>query len=223
MTASKISHTHDRRLIVEGLDKHVVIQLLARHGACWGDERRLPDPRLPYVSTADGVDPAIEQAGLAVKQGYARLAVVLDADADAGARWQALSDRWTGAGLPAAGELPRGGWVHDLPDGRRFGAWVMPDNHLPGSLEAFLARLIPDGDPCWPWAAEAVEEARRRQAPLRDVDIDKARIHTWLAWREKPGKPPGTAILAGYFGHDTPLALQFVAWFRRVFDAPDTP
>ena len=34
---------------------------------------------------------------------------------------------------------------------------------------------------------------------------------------EEPRLPYGTAIKAGYFRHDSPVAESFVGWFRRVF------
>jgi hypothetical protein len=45
----------------------------------------------------------------------------------------------------------------------------------------------------------------------------KARIHTWLSWQENPGLPFGTAITAAYLSHDSPEALKFVAWFKKLF------
>ena len=42
-------------------------------------------------------------------------------------------------------------------------------------------------------------------------------MHVWLAWQRKPGLPYGTAIKARYFRDDTPVALAFVEWYRRVF------
>ena len=93
----------------------------------------------------------------------------------------------------------------------------MPDNVAPGSLEHFLTPLIPADDPCWPLAQETAKTAKERGAPFREVDTIKAELSTWLAWRNPPGIPYGTAMNARCFQHDTPQALAFVAWFKRLF------
>ena len=91
----------------------------------------------------------------------------------------------------------------------------MPNNQEEGMLEHFLQRLIPDDDRCWPHAVEAKQRASELDAPF--IHAIKAQLHTWLAWREPPGQPFGTAITAGCFATDTPEALSFVDWFRRAF------
>lgn len=45
----------------------------------------------------------------------------------------------------------------------------------------------------------------------------QAVLHPWLAWQQRPGLPHGLAITSRYFRHDSPVALIFVEWFRRVF------
>jgi hypothetical protein len=93
----------------------------------------------------------------------------------------------------------------------------MPDNASSGSLEDFLARLVPPSDACWSYASEVVGEARRRGAPCKEKSHSKSRLHTWLAWQEKPGLPFGTALQAKIFVHDSEDARRFVSWFRRLF------
>jgi hypothetical protein len=93
----------------------------------------------------------------------------------------------------------------------------MPNNVDPGKLETFLAALVPQEDAVWPWAREATEGARSRGAGFPEKDRIKAEVHAWLAWQEEPGKPFGTSVKAGYFRHDAPEALLWVAWFRRLF------
>ena len=47
--------------------------------------------------------------------------------------------------------------------------------------------------------------------------FSKAQLHTWLAWQAEPGMPFGTALTAACFASDTPKALDFVNWFKRLF------
>ena len=45
----------------------------------------------------------------------------------------------------------------------------------------------------------------------------KGVLYTWLAWRDQPGLPFGTALTARIFAHDSAAALAFVGWFKKLF------
>ncbi len=45
----------------------------------------------------------------------------------------------------------------------------------------------------------------------------KANIHTWLAWRQEPGTPMGSAISNTLLCSDKTEVLAFIAWLRRLF------
>lgn len=96
----------------------------------------------------------------------------------------------------------------------------MPDNSAPGTLEDFLDKLVPAGDPIRTYADEAVTEARQRGARCQERNHIKSALHTWLAWQEEPGLPFGTAMRAEYFEKDSEAAHRFVTWFRRLFTKP---
>lgn len=206
-------------LLVEGPDdKWSLIALLkhalAAEGLDWDQI-----PWRPNVEDKGGVDAVLDSLGVSLKSAT-RLGVVVDADDDRDARWAAVRDRLRRAGVevpetpPAAGHVGPG-W---LPDSR-VGVWVMPDNRLPGVVEDFLVALVPQGDPCWAFA----EEAAARALVLAPVERNaawrsKARLHTWLAWQDRPGQPLGQAITSrvlGETGH--PQARAFVDWFGRLF------
>lgn len=215
MSGSKLPKSHPRRLVVENRDAHAIIHLMKRHGADWDG----PDMRLPYVHSAGDDVRALNEAALAVKATYSHVGVVIDADTDATARWAALRDRWRKVGVEVPDELRAGGWVGQQAEGRRFGAWIMPDNRSVGALEVFLHTLVPAGDPRWPLAEESTRQARELGPPGRRAPPDdKARLYAWLAWQENPGRPPGTAIHARFLTHDSALALEFVAWFREMYE-----
>ena len=87
-----------------------------------------------------------------------------------------------------------------------------------GTLERFLEALVQEADPLLPYAREATRRAKTQHgASYPDCGVRKAVLHAWLAWQREPGLPYGTAIRARYFRHDSLVAEQFVAWFRRVF------
>lgn len=153
------------------------------------------------------------------------MGIVVDADANVAARWNQIRSHIRKV---HAFELPDTlnpqGLVLDC-DTRginlrieRFGVWIMPDNQSHGMLEDFMAQLIPSTDRCWPFAQETTLQAQREHdAPFPQKAISKAQIHTWLAWQKEPGKPLGQSITKTYFDSDTPAALAFVSWMRRLF------
>ncbi len=222
---AKKSAKHPHRLIVEGRDTHAIIHLTQAHGADFAD----PDSFAPYVQEGlgargeggedqGGVSEALTGFVAALKApGMKRVGLVLDADVSPENRWASVRDRLQGLGIALPAAAPAEGWISETPLGPRAGVWVMPDNRFPGRLEELVAQLIPDGDPCIAHARASVAEALARGAPFREVDRLKAELHTWLAWRPRPGVPFGTAILARYLSPHTPAALAFCGWFMRLY------
>lgn len=202
-----------KRLLVEGPDdKWSIVNLIQRHAHVIGDAL------MPWVQETGGVDGLLRGLSSDAKN-YPHLGIVLDADLDIAARWQAVRDRLVGLGIavPAA-PPPQGLVVKGFLDDYRVGVWLMPDNHASGMLEDFLSRLIPPEDPTWALARDSTTRARELGAPLSPLHQSKGALHTWLAWRETAGVPFGTAISAKYLLSDTPEALAFLAWFRDLFE-----
>lgn len=82
-----------KRLLVEGKDDmYAIVALLERHGVRFNDG--------PYVHVAESVDQVLAAIPVDVKS-YPCLGVVLDADLDLAARWQALRDRLAAAAVQA--------------------------------------------------------------------------------------------------------------------------
>ena len=114
--------------------------------------------------------------------------------------------------------FPRTGLIVENEDGIRFGVWIMPDNKFHGMLETFLKNLIPDTlEPLMTHAEISLTRALELGAQCRGSHIDKALIHTWLAWQDPPGQPLGRAltkkILDPYHEH----AKYFVTWFKNIY------
>lgn len=212
---------HNRRLRVEGPDDfRSIVALLKRHGADFD----APDHRLPHVSVEpEGVDAALAAIAAGVKT-FERFGLVIDAELpgpERPDRWAQARDRLIRAGLSVPGELPADGLVLEgLRPGHRVGVWLMPDNVHGGTLEHLLATLIPAEDKVFPIAEQATDRALAGGAPLSARDRLKGVLHAWLAWREQPGIPFGVGITTRAFRADSPEAVAFVDWFRRLFDAP---
>lgn len=222
-----------RRLLVEGAeDLRVIPQLIEQAaGLRWGERGQ---PKLVDIVVAGsestspsdrggGVERLLERGYIATEYKTARLqalGVMMDADDDPVARWRQLC----GCDLPFAAELPAappadGLVLQPASDGPRFGVWMMPDNSTRGMLETFLLALRPD-DPdqaLWQWADEVVAQALQKGAPFRSAHHDKARVHTFLAWQDPPGRQLHEALQQRLLNPKAALAQRFVNWFRRLY------
>ncbi len=202
-------------LLVEGKnDQHVIWALCQQH--------QLPETfSVETPRSREGIEALLEVLPVRLNaRGLEALGVVVDADQDILARWQALRSRLTSRGyIDVPATPPASGWVSSQPELSRVGVWLMPDNQLPGMLEDFVRHLIPPDDALRPKAEAILQEIE--QANLnryKPVHHPKALIHTWLAWQEMPGMPMGQAITAQALRHDSPTALSFVAWLKRLFE-----
>lgn len=199
-----------RLLWVEGKDDDAVVQSLCRaHGV----------PHHFRVQEKGGVERLLSGASIEIRAGNLdAFGLVVDGNGDPRSRWREIRTILADHGFvdlpgdaPAEGLLLRRSEL--LP---RLGVWIMPDNHSPGALEDFVARLVPDGDPLWPRAGDAVDAIlpeHRRFPPGRRA---KAHMHTWLAWQAQPGSPMGQAIGKGDLDANAPAARAFVGWLRRL-------
>ncbi len=204
-----------RILMVEGFDdEHVVKHICG--------QRQLGT--IETIHPYGGKDPLLEGIEARLKESdIATLGIILDADTDLQARWQAVTARLAASGYNNIPTSPsREGTVITAPPDSllpRVGVWLMPDNQLPGILEDFLRFLVPPGDNLLVHAEEAIDTIPTEQLKFADLKKPKARIHTWLAWQEEPGKPFGQAIAARYLDPNLPAADIFAAWLQRTFFA----
>lgn len=216
-----------RILLVEGEDdKHVIWNLF--------EVRRVAEEftvKSPKQESNDGENGGIERLlksipAEAKESDLECLAVMVDAD-DKGpeARWQAIRDRLRRGGYKDVPEKhsPEG-TVFQLslrpqtPRSIRFGVWIMPDNRRSGMLEDFVAGLIREDDEMLPLVdgfLDGIPAGKRRFTKQADHRA-KARIHTWLAVSERPGRPMGQAIKADkYLDAKHPSVRPFLDWIRE--------
>ena len=202
-----------RVLLVEGDDDERVLRQVCR-------SRALPQP--DKFMPCDGVDALLKAISVHLRAGAAPgdvVGVVVDADADPGARWQAVRDRLSAAGYADAPSAPDpDGTVLEPPAGSilpKAGIWLMPDNSGPGILEDFLRFLVPAPNVLFDHAEASVASIPERL--FSPNDEPKALIHTWLAWQKEPGRPYGTAIAARFLNPDVPQVRVLAEWLRRLF------
>ena len=94
---------------------------------------------------------------------------------------------------------------------------MMPDNRMKGILETFLTSMIPKPNALFDHveaSVAAIPDSERRFSPAREP---KAIIHTWLAWQEEPGMPPGKAITAHYLDASVEEVDCLVSWLNRLY------
>jgi hypothetical protein len=209
----------DQVLIVEGPDDRHVIWALC-------NEYQLPETfEVSLAGKNTGKEAVLADFPIQLKNNkWKTVAIVIDADQDTAASWQAVRDRLITAGYTnVPKQPPRSGLILESEESAeqylpRFGAWLMPDNQITGMLEDFVRQLIPENDLMQPEADRILNEieaaAIQQYAPK---DRAKAFIHTWLAWQESPGRPMGQTITAKVLEKDAPIAATFTDWLKRLF------
>ena len=147
------------------------------------------------------------------------LGVIVDADDEFPARWERLKQLCGEFAGEVPDDLPPNGLIHVSPAGLRVGVWIMPDNSSRGMMETFLARLLsPDCSSIWEKAQTSCEEVGSHPNSHNPAHRDKAKIHTYLAWIEPPGRTLPEAIIAKAIDAKLPLADQFISWFMSLFE-----
>jgi hypothetical protein len=171
---------------------------------------------------------ALKAFCLAARSSVGHYGLVIDADS---VPHKGLQDRWDSIveGVHSYPELadvlfpavpPNEGWISVIPGGPTVGAWIMPDNQHTGAIEAFLTPLVPSGDQLWTYADTVISTVQTPpyNASFKAKDATKAKLHSWLAWREEPGRPYGRAIdCDDLHVSDDVTASTFVDWFERLF------
>lgn len=210
-----VSEKYKLKLLVEGNeDKHVIIAL-------WNNAKL---PESFDVVDCHSITKLLDnlKIRLTLPQTNERIGVVVDADADMLARWNAIRDRLQATGKYDCKnlQLPENGLVlNPISFGDPIiGVWVMPNNNLPGLLEDFVATLSEPDDPLMAKADDVLNQLEEEKIQkYKDVHRAKAKIHSYLAWQDEPGKPMGTSITAHVLNPGSPNGVRFLEWLKRLF------
>ncbi len=157
------------------------------------------------------------------------LALVVDADESPANRWRSVAGTLRAIGHePPPIPSPTGTILNSasavIP---RIGVWIMPDNQQAGMLETFLGMCVPQGgeNPIWQRAlaqTDFVKTEIEESSRFKDVHLDKARIHSYLAWNDPPGVPLGQAVLKRILDPESEQATNFLQWIRDVLEFPNS-
>ena len=213
-----------RLLLVEGSDDlHVMMNLF--------EVRRVPeefDVAIPGGSMSNaengGIERLINSIPIRLRESELEcLAIVVDADSSATSRWESIHDRLVNAGINGLpGAHSDMGTIAELYVGPepqkqvRFGLGIMPDNQSTGMLEDFVAGMIDESDAMLPQVDGFLASIPAEQRRYSNAHAAKARLHTWLAISERPGRPMGQAIKAdSYLNANHPSVDPFLDWLRK--------
>ncbi|HUS93545.1 MAG TPA: DUF3226 domain-containing protein [Phycisphaerae bacterium] len=216
-----MGQTHTKFLLVEGKDDAYAVQGLMSHFVHWGSH----ESDWPVRIDAAGSDTELLKPSYLRntfrRAGLEAVGVMVDANGQFDSRWASLRNTCT-AFFPDFPEGPPAeGLVIPREDGLRLGVWIMPNNRSAGMLETFLSYLVPpEGARLWQYAQDTCDAAREHGAPYKQAHLDKARVHTYLAWQDPPGRPFGEALKARCLSPGSPAAEGFVKWFLRLYGLP---
>lgn len=211
----------DAHLLVEGKnDLHVISALCKKHRV--GQTFDIQPPKRNDLDRG-GIDQLLKRFHFQLRASDKRaIGIVLDADDNLLGHWQKVLDSIKKVRphyvLPSQPD-PTGTIIaapHNYEP--HLGIWLMPDNQNLGTLEDFVAYLIPPEGQLRPYADEVLNKIETANLNLYRHKRSKAFIHTWLAWQKEPGQPMGTAITAKALSADSPIALSFINWLNRLFN-----
>ena len=202
-------------LLVEGpTDEHVLKHICGSHNI----------PHLDEVKPHGSVDRLLESIPVQLRASSDEgdvVGVVIDADDNLPRRWRSIQEMLVQTGYDRVPNQPEpDGTVLDPPPQAllpRVGIWMMPDNRMKGILETFLTSMIPKPNALFDHVeacVAAIPDSERRFKPAKEP---KAIIHTWLAWQEEPGMPPGLAITANYLDASVAEVDSLVSWLNRLY------
>ena len=211
---------NSKKLLVEGdEDKRIIPQLIEANGIPWGDNR---ETWIVDIDQCDGFENMVKEGLIETElkaSGLKALGIIADANENSKQRWSSLRNRCLGSFPELPDEVPAAGLIQESEGGMKLVVWLLPDNRSHGMMETFLTYLVPnDDDSLLDHAERARDKARSLGASYKDVHADKAKIHTWLAWQDPPGRPLHNAVMERLLDPCSPHAAAFVKWFRSLFE-----
>ncbi len=215
-----MASVHSKILLVEGdEDKRVIPELIEANGIHWG---KSPKEAVVFIKSCNGVENLLDkkQINTELKASDLQiLGIIVDADEIPKARWQRVRQCLIESFPGVPSELPDTGLIASNTDGIKIGVWMMPDNKKRGMLETFLHFLLPENNQnLWLHAEDALSYATESGAPYKAAHRDKAKIHTWLAWQNPPGRQLHNALTEKILNPQSEYSVPFMTWFRELFE-----
>lgn len=210
------------RLIVEGIaDKQAVLGVIRAH-TDWSMQTRDLDQVPVFIAPPRGVREILSESymGVTMKTKTIRnLGVIVDANSDPLARYRSLRNRCLKWFPTIPEELDERGLIVENPDGRRFGAWIMPNNKDSGALETLLNELISD-DSLYPHISAFIDSVSSVQT-IDDKHREKSQLYAWMAVQKPPKQDLNSTFAEGILDPMHPRLTAFVTWFLKLYGLRD--
>ena len=211
----KKQESHSYKLLVEGNDdQHVVWALCEKHNV----------PKSFDVIDCGSIDNVLKEFKLRLKLAdiNSRIGIVVDADVNLKSRWDSVVAILKNMGKYECDNivLPQDGLILEPTDScyPKVGVWLMPNNNQNGMLEDFVVALATPDDVLMKKSEDVLTELEAEGIQkYKPVHRSKAKIHTYLAWQDVPGRPMGLAITANILNSDSELAMKFANWLKEMF------
>jgi hypothetical protein len=125
------------------------------------------------------------------------IGIIRDTEEDANAAFQSVQDALEKAGFPKPFEPLK--TVGDKP---KITVMILPDKDTKGALESMLLKTIKDKEEfrCVEGFIDCLKQNSLIKSEYTTARIAKAKIHTFIASKEKPELQVGQATQAGYWG-----------------------
>lgn len=203
------------KLLVEGNDDQHVVWALCQ-------KRNVPETF--DVINCESVENVLKSLAVRLRlaDNNSRIGVVMDADTNLKSRWDSFISilKRTGKYDCDALNLPQDGLVLEPIDKiyPKVGIWLMPDNNQNGILEDFMMALAKPDDALMKKSEDVLTDLEAEGIQkYKPVHRSKAKIHTYLAWQDVPGRPMGQAITANILNSDSDTAVKFADWLKELF------
>ncbi|WP_374544825.1 DUF3226 domain-containing protein [Rhodoblastus sp.] len=207
-----------KHLLVEGVDDVYAIAQLMGHHVPWGSHK---DSRPVKIVDCGGVEKLLDRTYISTlikSREVEILGIMIDADEDMHSAWTRVRDICKEQFEDTPDIMPKEGLILKN-DKKKLGVWIMPDNASSGMLETFLAYLVPSASQeIWDLATASTQSAMDTGATCKAAHLQKAQIHTWLAWQDPPGQAFGNALVKKTLDPNAESALCFVCWFKELFE-----
>jgi len=137
------------------------------------------------------------------------LGIIRDADENPDAAFQSVRDALRNAGLPAP-ERP----LSPTSLSPKVTVMILPNEYESGRLETLCLKAVKD-NPAMICVDEYFQCLQRRSLTL-PKNMDKAKIHVFLASKEEPDKRLGEAAQAGYWPWEAEAFDQVKTFLRQL-------
>lgn len=143
------------------------------------------------------------------------IGVILDADNNVvDKRYQQIKNKVKDFYKKLPPTMPQNGLVHTKEKGLpKLGIWIMPNNQDNGALEEFYLKLATDIDTNF--ISDIIKQAESKGlTSFKAQHKNKAIMHTYFAWQDKPGMPLHSAIDKIALNNNEDIAKAFKDWLK---------